>query len=225
MRLLTYNAKKQIVENLASNNLYITDETVEFDDAIYHLEVRFYNLVLIYEDNLNHCIKLLNTTTNRNTAFVIISEKVTKDFELLCLQNGALVVLEKEICDNLLMAKIESIHRDNFSKEFYYKDYFIISNKDQEVIDTTDNELNIRGKACDILSYLVQNQHRPPISKDEIAYALWEEPEMICQNSIEMNINQLRTKLKQRFGKNMINTVRSRGYKIVDNYETKKGVI
>lgn len=216
MRLLTYNIDKKIIENLENNNLYITDQTKEFDDAIYHLEVRFYNLVLLYEDNLNRCLELLSTTNNRNTAFVIVAKKVSKEFEVSCLQHGALIVLQKDIPNSLFMAKLESVHRDNFSKQFYYKDYFTIDNEFQEVIDISKNQLNIKGKACDILSYLVQNQHRPPISKDEIAYALWEEPEMICPNSIEVNINQLRTKLKKRFGRDMIDTVRSRGYRIAD---------
>ncbi|MEA3554563.1 MAG: winged helix-turn-helix domain-containing protein [Campylobacterota bacterium] len=216
MRLLTYNADTNIVEKLESDNLYITDKTIELDDALYHLEVRFYNLVLIYEDDLNNCIDLLNVTENKDTAFIIISENVTKKFEISCLKHGALFVLQRDIYDDLLMAKLESIHRDNFSKVFSYKDYFMIDNEYKEILDTSNNELNIKGKACDILSYLVQNRYRQPISKEEMLYTLWEEPELICQNAIEVNINQIRTKLKKRFGISMIDTIRNRGYKIVD---------
>ena len=62
--------------------------------------------------------------------------------------------------------------------------------------------------------YLYQNRFRPPISKDEMIYALWDEPEMVCQNVIEVNINQIRSKLKKRFQIDMIDTVRNRGYKL-----------
>ena len=77
-----------------------------------------------------------------------------------------------------------------------------------------DNELNIRGKAYDILRYLVQNKHRPPISKDELICALWDDPEMVCQNVIEVNINQIRAKLKKNLNLDLIDTVRNRGYKL-----------
>jgi len=217
MRLLTYNVPKKIVERFDDETLYIVDETEELDDAIYHLEVRFYNLVLVYEDDICNCLDLLSVQDSINTAFVIVAKTVTKEFEITCLKNGALSVSQKDDCIDLLMAKIESIHRDKFSTKFKYKEYLLLDNKNQEVYDRSNNELEIRGKAYDVLSYLVQNKHRPPISKDEIVYALWEDPEMVSQNVIEVNINQIRSKLKKRFGVDFIDTVRNRGYKIVDN--------
>jgi two-component system OmpR family response regulator len=114
------------------------------------------------------------------------------------------------------MARLESIHRDNFSEKFYYKDYFMINNKDKEVLDRSNNELNIRGKACDILSYLVQNEYGPPISREELLQSIWDEPELICPNIIDINISKIRVNLKKKFGINMIKTVRHKGFKLVD---------
>ena len=84
----------------------------------------------------------------------------------------------------------------------------------KEVVDLNNNELEIRGKAFDVLSYLFQNKHRPPISKDELINANWEDPEMVCQNVIEVNVNNIRSKLKKRFNRDFIDTVRNRGYKL-----------
>jgi len=221
MRLLTYNIPKKIVEKLENENIYIIDETKEIDDATYHLEVRFYNIVLFYENNIYNCINLLTTQKNNHTAKIIISNNVTKEFELNCLRNGALLVLDNDICEELLIAKLDSIHRNKFSRKFKNKKCFCLDDENQEVYDSSNNKLKIRGKAYDVLSYLVQNKHRPPISKDEIVYALWEDPEMVCQNVIEVNINQIRSKLKKRFGLDMIDTVRNRGYKIIDDTETR----
>jgi len=214
MRLLTYNVNSEIINNIENEELYIVDIAEDIDDFIYHLNVRFYNLVILYENSLKNCIKILKSTFNVNTAFVILTDNLTTDFELKCLKNGALNVLNTPIDKNLLMAKLEAIHRDNFSNLLYFKNYFGMKREYRHVIDQKEQEIGIKGKAYEILRYLVQNKHRPPISKDELICALWEDPEMVCQNVIEVNVNQIRSKLKKNLNLDLIETVRNRGYKI-----------
>lgn len=214
MRLLTYNIDQELIEEFEKENLYIMDYAENLEDAVYHIQVRFYNLVLIKEDNLQNCISILDNIQSTSTAFVILTSNHSKEFELKVLKKGALSVLKTPVCLELLMAKIESIHRDNFKRKLTYKEYFGIDQADKEILDLNDKEIDIRGKAFDVLSYLVKNKHRPPISKDELIYALWEDPEMVCQNVIEVNINQIRSKLKKRLDVDIIDTVRNRGYKL-----------
>lgn len=214
MRLLAYNIDNEIIQKLESDEYYIVDRTKEFDDGLYHLEVRFYNLVIIFEDNLKKCTELLQSTNNNHTAFIILTNQKEKKFHLKCFKNGALCVLPLSIDNDLLLAKIQTIHRENFSKVLYFEDYFSIDKEHKEVVDLNNNELKIHGKAYEILLYLHQNRNRPPISKDEIIYALWDEPEMVCQNVIEVNINIIRTKFKQKLQKDIIGTVRNRGYRL-----------
>ena len=214
MRLLAYNINNEIIKKLESDEYYIIDRTVDLDYALYHLQVRFYNMVILYEDDLKNCLTLLQSSDNMNTAFVILTNKDDKKFHLKCFKNGALCVIDTPYDDELLWAKIESIHRENFVKKIYHENYFGINKEQKEIVDYENNELEIRGKAYDILVYLYQNRFRPPISKDEMIYALWDDPEMVCQNVIEVNINQIRSKLKKRFQIDMIDTVRNRGYKL-----------
>ena len=214
MRLLAYNINNEIIKKLESDEYYIVDRTEDLDDALYHLQVRFYNMVILYEDDLKNCLTLLQASDNMNTAFVILTNKDDKKFHLKCFKNGALCVINTPYDDELLWAKIESIHRENFVKKIYHENYFGIDKEQKEIVDYENNELEIRGKAYDILVYLYQNRFRPPISKDEMIYALWDDPEMVCQNVIEVNINQIRSKLKKRFQIDMIDTVRNRGYKL-----------
>jgi len=213
MRMLTYKIDKEIIKKIEDEDLYIVDDLDNFEDAIYHLEVRFYNLVLVYESDIKNCIKLLYTTYNKNTAFIIISDNVSSGFELKCFKNGALNVIEAPVEKDLLMARIEAIHRDNFCNNLPIKDSLSMDRDKQEIYDD-NSEVSIKGKAFDILRYLVQNKHRPPISKDELMCALWDEPEMVNLNVIEVNINQIRTKLKKEFNVDLIDTVRNRGYKL-----------
>jgi DNA-binding response OmpR family regulator len=214
MRLLTFNIDQKVINEFEKNELYIIDQAEDIDDAIYHIQVRFYNLVLIQENNPKNCLNILKNIQSTSTAFVILTDNHSKDFELKALKRGALSVLKTPVSFELLMAKVESIHRDNFKKRLTYKEYFGIDQADKEIVDLDDNEIDIRGKAFDVLSYLVKNKHRPPISKDELIYALWEDPEMVCQNVIEVNINQIRSKLKKKLNIDIIDTVRNRGYKL-----------
>jgi DNA-binding response OmpR family regulator len=214
MRLLAYNIENEIIEKLEDEEHYIIDRTFELDDALYHLQVRFYNLVIMYEDNMTNCLTLLQSTHNTHTAFVVLTNQKDKKFHLKCFKNGALCVMNSPFDNELLWAKIESIHRENFVKKMYHENYFGIDKEQKEIVDCYNNELQIRGKAYDILVYLYQNRYRPPISKDEMIDALWDDPEMVCQNVIEVNINQIRSKLKKRYQIDMIDTVRNRGYKL-----------
>ena len=215
MRLLTYNIDLSFIDKLEEENLYITDIAEDFNDLRYHLSVRFYNLVLIYSNDLKKCIHTLKETVNSNTAFVILTDTVSKQFELKCFQHGAYDVLKFPIDMELLMARLESIHRDNFKASIIHQEYFKIKRTEKKVFDLKNNEFQIRGKAYEILRYLIQNKHRPPISKDELICTIWEDPEMVCQNVIEVNINLIRAQLKKHLHINLIETVRNRGYKII----------
>ena len=214
MRLITYNIDKNFIKKLEKEHLYIIDEAEDFNDLCYHLSVRFYNLVLIHSNNLANSLNTLREAYNSHTAFVILTDYRDKDFELSCFQNGAYDVLKSPIDQELLMARLESIHRDNFNLSIKHKEYFQIKRDDKKVLDLENNEIHIRGKAYDILRYLVQNKHRPPISKDELICTIWEDPEMVCQNVIEVNINLIRAQFKKHLNVDLIETVRNRGYKI-----------
>eukprot|EP01156_Anaeramoeba_ignava_P002034 Anaeramoba_ignava/a217380_73.p5 GENE.a217380_73~~a217380_73.p5 ORF type:complete len:218 (-),score=-15.28 a217380_73:5345-5998(-) len=214
MRLLSLGIDKDIINRFDEISQYIIDEVTEFDDALYHLSVRFYNLVLIKSDSLKECLSLLRSTFNTITAFVIVTENNSKEFELKLLKNGAISVIKEPLDGELIMAKVESIHRDNFKEALFYEDYFRLNHKDKEIIDNNNEQIKIRGKAYEILSYLLKNKNRPPISKDELIYALWEDPEMVSDNIIEVNMNQIRSKLRERFSKDFIETVRNRGYRL-----------
>jgi two-component system OmpR family response regulator len=216
MRLLAHNIDNEIIEKLENEGYYIVDKTEDVDETLYHLQVRFYNLVILFENDKKDCLRLLKESKNSNTAFIVLTMNDDKKFYLKCFKNGALCVLKTPFDNELLLAKIESIHRENFASVVYYKEYFAINTKEKEIVDFQNNELAIKGKAYDILGYLYKNRYRPPISKDEMIYALWDDPEMVCQNVIEVNINQIRTKLKKRFGVDLIDTVRNRGYKMMD---------
>ncbi len=213
MRMLTYKIDQYIIDHLKYNNRYIIDEIHESHDLVYHLEIRFYNLVLIYENNPEDCANFLQITSNINTAFVIVTDNVCSKFELNCLKKGAIDVIKESIYKDLIIARIETIHRENFSDNLTFKDLLFFNNEYKIIFDKDKNELDISGKSFDIFKYLVQNNHRR-IPKNELIQVFWDDPEMINSNLIEVYISNLRAELKKHLNIELIDTIRNKGYKI-----------
>lgn len=214
MRLLSYNINKDLVKYM--QNIYITDIAEDLEDASYHSEFRYYNLILVKENSIFACKDILKGVDSHLTAVIIITANESKEFELELLKLGALSIIKEPASNEFILAKIESIHRENFKKEILLKDRYKI-NFEEKSFNDEHSKVYLKGKSFAILSYLIKNKHRPPISKDELLHAVWEEPEMVADNVIEVNINIIRNNLKRAFEENFIKTVRHRGYKVISN--------
>ncbi len=214
MRLLSYNISDLFIQNIIKHGLYICDKTEDLSDALYHAQVRYYNVVLIQDTDINVCKKFLKFIDPKYCAFIVLTSNKDKQFELEVLQNGGISVLQEPFCSELLLAKLQSIHRENFVKRYRFKDYFILDKVNKKVVDFDENCLNIKGKSFEILSYLLQNNHFRVISKDEIVGVLWDEPEMVSNNIVEVNINLIRNEIRKKFNMDFVSTIRNRGYKI-----------
>ncbi len=215
MRLLSYNIDEKIIEHLEENNLYIVDVAEDMDDAIYHSKVRYYNMIVVNSNNYYDCKDILENINCRFTAVIFICDAPSKAFQVSLLKNGAMDILNLPVTTRYLLTKIESIHRENFQENILYKDKFIVNMKDEQLFDKNENLVNLKGKSFSILAYLLKNRHRGSISKDELLQTNWEEPEMVSDNVIEVNINLIRNALKKEFDDNFIETIRHRGYKLV----------
>lgn len=215
MRMLTYKAQHMIVDFAQYHEFYIIDEMNEIDEAIYYLQMRFYNLVLVYENNLTNCLKLLKIAPkNTITALIVITENLSTHFELESLKNGALDVIKTPLDKELLFARLETIHRNNFKDNLNIYDKLFLDVAYKEVYDINQNEIHIKGKAFDILKYLVQNEHRR-VSQEELIQVVWREPELVRNNLVEVHISGLKRELKKYFHKECIDNIKRKGYKLI----------
>jgi DNA-binding response OmpR family regulator len=194
--------------------LYICDTAEDISDALYHLQVRYYNAILIQEDDLQVCKKFLKIIDAKSCAFIVLTANKDKKFEMSILKNGGLAVIHEPFCQELLLAKLQSIHPENFITQYNFKNYFILDNVNKTVVDLNQNQLNIKGKSFEILSYLLKTKQFRVISKDEIVGVLWDEPEMVSNNIVEVNINSIRNELRKFFNLDIVSTIRNRGYQI-----------
>lgn len=214
MRLLSYNVSEDLIQHIIKHELYICDKTEEQSDALYHAQVRYYNVVLIQSNEINECIKFLKFINPKYCAFMVITSNMSKQFEIEVLKNGGISVLHEPLSLELLLAKLQSFHRKHFIKRYRFKDYFILDKENKKVIDFEQNCLNIKGKSFEILSYLLKNNRFRVISKDELVGVLWDEPEMVSNNIVEVNINLIRNEIRKKFSMDIVSTIRNRGYKI-----------
>jgi two-component system, OmpR family, response regulator len=214
MRMLEYKVCKEVIHYLHSNELYIIDRMKEIDEAVYSLKMRFYNLVLIYENDFDICIKLVDSLPKNNmTACVILTQNLSKKFELEILKKGALDVIKTPFDRDLILARIEAIHRNNFHRTVSIFNKLFLDIEYKELFDNNQKEIPIGGKAFDILKYLVQNEHRR-VSNEELIQVIWKEPELIRTNLLEVHISILKGVLKRHFNLEFIDNIKRKGYRL-----------
>lgn len=213
MRLLSLNIQDSLISYLEKNKLYICDVAEDINDALYHSEVRFYNLILINDIEYKQVINLLKNINTTDSAIIFISKNLSKKEKINLYKKGLLQIIETSDTQ-ILLSRISSIHKNNFIEKYQYKKLIKLDRINRNILDSNDNKLEIKGKSFEVLSYLIKNSNRSVISKDELVNALWDEPELICNNVVEVNINQIRNELRKRFNVDLIRTIRNRGYKI-----------
>lgn len=214
MRLLTYNIQSSLLDLIESTNLYLCDHAEDFYDALYHSQVRFYNLIIIKE-SVKNLKEILYDVNAKDTAVIVMLDCYDKKHEIELLKKGAICVLKQTDDLEYIMAKIQSIHRENFLEHIYFKNDYVLNVEEQSIKDRQNNKLVIKGKkSFSILTYLVKKRDMAPISKDELLNVIWDEPEMVNDNVIEVNINTIRNNLRKTFNQDFIETVRHRGYRV-----------
>ena len=144
------------------------------------------------------------------TAVVVISARDDAESEVEALRTGADDFLAKPFDFNVLVARIEARLRFGGTNLIEIED--LIINPDEEKITYKGQEIELKGKPFEVLTHLAR--HRDQIvSKEQLLDAIWEEPELVTPNVIEVAINQIRQKMDKPLDIATIETVRRRGYR------------
>ena len=86
-----------------------------------------------------------------------------------------------------------------------------ILNTAGRIIEKEDKKIELTKNEYKILEYLVLHRQQV-ISRDEIMDYLWESEEFVDDNTLNVNIKRLRTKLEELGIINQIETRRGQGY-------------
>ncbi|MDE7217529.1 MAG: homeostatic response regulator transcription factor HsrA [Helicobacter sp.] len=203
---------KTLAEGLAELN-YQADVAENLKDGEYYISIRNYDLVLtdwrLPDGNGIDIIMPVKGKSPR-TAVVILSDREDKESEIEALRAGADDYIKKPFDFDVLVARIEA--RLRFGGTNLIEIESLTINPDEEKITYNGEEIELKGKPFEVLTHLAR--HRDQIvSKEQLLDAIWEEPELVTPNVIEVAINQIRQKMDKPLNIATIETVRRRGYR------------
>jgi len=203
---------KTIAEGLQEFG-YQTDSSENYKDAEYYVGIRNYDLILtdwMLPDGDGVDLIALVKQKSPRTACVMISAKDDKESEVKALKAGADDYIKKPFDFDILVARIEARLRFGGTNVIKIDDLTI--DPDEEKITYKGQEIELKGKPFEVLTHLARHSDQI-VSKEQLLDAIWEEPELVTPNVIEVAINQIRQKMDKPLEISTIETVRRRGYR------------
>ncbi len=216
MRILTVGFDeefaKEIESEISKYFICIVDAAIDLYDAGNFTCFRHYELIIILDEgvkfSLERYVKEMKKK-KKETKIIILTENHQNQKFFYSLKVDDVVVnhiYEPDLIAARVLANMRSLYGTVINVGKLKID---IVNKR---IEYDDKIVSLNGKTFDILAYLALRKQRV-FSKDEIINALWEEPEYVSDNTVEVAINQIRKRLRSILGFQVIHTVRRRGYK------------
>ncbi len=220
MRVLTIGFSeefaKEVEKEISNYFICILDSAEDIYDATNFTYFRHYELILVVDENMKYAMERFVKEIKQkkpDTKVIVITEDPKKQEEFFNLKVDDVLFRHTDQAD-LIAARVLANMRNLYGTKIEVGKMTIDIAKKR--IEYDDKIVSLNGKTFDILVYLALRNQRV-FSKDEIINALWEEPEYVSDNTVEVAINQIRKRLKSILGFQVIHTVRRRGYKFSSN--------
>lgn len=216
MRTLVVTGNGKLLKGIKqalSAMAYQIDEAENIPDGEYFVNIRNYDLVVCDLDIDNIAgmgLVKLTKEISAKTAFIFISSPATLEVEIEAFKNGADDFISLDVDEKIMMARIESKLKFSGNKVMIIDDLLITP--EEEKITYKDINIELKGKPFEVLTHLARHKEQI-VSKEQLLDAIWEEPELVTPNVIEVAINQIRQKIDKPLGISTIETVRRRGYR------------
>lgn len=216
MRILIIENDEKLNKSLTeilNSKKYQTDIAENLKDGKYYVSIRNYDLVVanwnLSDTNGTDIINAIKEKSPK-VPIVIISSQDSPEVEIKALNSGADDYIKQPYVPEIFIARVEARLRSWGSNLIEIGD--LVINPDEEKIIYKGQEIEVKGKPFEVLTHLAK--HRDQIvSKEQLLDAIWEEPELVTPNVIEVAINQIRQKMDKPLGISTIETVRRRGYR------------
>ena len=217
MRVLVFEPdamQNDALVHLLGNHNYQCDNAQSIEDAKYMLDIRNYDLVLAGWDSSSSAplLAFIGEVKKKahKTSVIVISDRLDKESEIDALKAGADDFIRKPLDEEILLVRIEAKLRFGASNIIEIED--LVINPEEEKIIYQGKEIELKGKPFEVLTHLAIHKDQI-VSKEQLLDAIWEEPELVTPNVIEVAINQIRQKMDKPLGITTIETVRRRGYR------------
>lgn len=204
------------LETFLNKNGFVATSLKKFDNAVEDILNEKADLLLLdinlpYTDGEFICKEIRKIS---NVPIIMVTSRDSEMDELLSLNYGADQYVTKPYNIQILLAKIVALLKRNQNAgnnpdkidcgEF-------VLNTAGRIIEKEDNKVELTKNEYKILEYLVLHRQQV-ISRDEIMDYLWESEEFVDDNTLNVNIKRLRTKLEELGLIDQIETRRGQGY-------------
>ena len=215
MRILITHSSHNIIDCISkelNKKNYQDDLAQNVKDGEYHISVRSYDIVLIgwhFVDGEAQDIVSVIKNKYPKVPIIIIGDNEPKH-EVQAFRLGAEDYISHPFDNDVLIARIQARLKLTDSNLIEIGDMAIIP--DEERITFKGIDVDIKGKPFEVLTHLARQKDQI-VSKDQLLNAIWDEPELVTPNVIEVAINQIRQKIDKPLNIATIETVRRRGYR------------
>lgn len=146
---------------------------------------------------------------------IVVTSRDSEMDELMSMNLGADDFITKPYNTQILVARIASLlkrtQKINIDNKIVYEGFEVFLNK--SVVKYKDEEIELSKNEVRILYTLLENKGMI-VSRDQLMEALWQSNEFVDDNTLTVNVNRLRKKLKSIGQKEIIQTKRGQGYMI-----------
>lgn len=161
-------------------------------------------------DNVSNLIKDIKDS-HEDIKVCVIGNDNSKEEEILSFRSGGdeyfrkpfdLDVFIERIFARLRRKKSEIISINNFKLNYL-----------EESVFYNNKKINVRGRSFEVLSLLAK-KHGLIVSREDILDTIWNEPESLGRNVVDVAISRIREAFKEVSEEDIVITVRGKGHKL-----------
>ena len=183
----------------------VTKKIIEFDPDLVLLDI------VLPGTNGQTILKEIRKESN--LPVIMLTSKTGDINEIMSMGYGADDYITKPYNPTLLLLRIETLfrHLDDQGSNDQIEYNQMTINLLKSTLTYKDNEIILSKNELTILYYLIKN-HGKIVSRDELMDHLWDYSDFVDDNTLTVNINRLRKKMKSLGILDSIETRRKQGY-------------
>ena len=148
------------------------------------------------------------------TPIIFLSSRDSDMDLIMGINNGGDDYITKPFSIDILVTKINAIIRrvynyNNSNNILGYKD--LIFDAEKGIIKHNDNSIELTKNEMKIFTLLLKNKENI-VSRESLMMSLWDSDEFVTDNALTVNINRLRSKIKELGIEDFIKTKKGIGY-------------
>ena len=207
LEILTYNLKKSnFIVDTASNGIVAIEKALKFKPDLIVLDVMMPDM-----DGITTCEKIRENPDLDNVIITFLTARNEDYSEIAGLEAGAADYIDKPIQPKVFVTKIKSLLRRRLNTEqndiITFNDITIVKSKFK--VKYQDLEVKLARKEFDLLVLLFSDPGKL-FTREEIMNRVWKDDSFVGDRTIDVHIR----KLRQKFGNNLINTIKGIGYQL-----------